>query len=494
MTRRKKINIAVAFLLFIFAVARATEANSMISLKKEVVAHIDTMQETLERTARQVWEFAEIAMEEYRSSALLADMLAEQGFVVQRGAAGMPVAFVATYGEGHPIFGILAEYDALPGLSQKAGSPGKEALVPGAAGHGCGHNIFGTASVGAAVAIKKIMAKYKLTGTLKLFGCPAEETVEGKIYMAREGIFNGLDICFDWHPGDENEVSLETSNALNNFEVMFYGHTAHAAGDPWNGCSALDAVELMNHGVNYLREHVKPTVRLHYVIPDAGLAPNVVPDYARVWYYVRGKDRTEVEDAYARVLKIAEGAALMTGTRHEVHLITGVYNYLKNREVARLLYKNLKWVGAPQFSKEEQEFAGKMQRSLGNKEEGLSTTLSTTIKPFKEPAGYWGGGSTDAADVSWITPTASLNTACCPLNIPGHSWCIVASVGSSVGFKGMLTAAKVLAASAVEVLLDSSIVKRAQAEFKEKTKDFVYKCAIPAGQKPRIKPPLTDNR
>ncbi len=489
MTRRKKIIVAAAFLLFIFAVFQAA-AKSMIFLKKEAVAHIDAMQETLERTAQQIWEFAEIAMEEYRSSALLADMLTERGFIVQRGAAGMPVAFVATYGAGRPVFGILAEYDALPGLSQKAGLPEKQALIPGAAGHGCGHNIFGTASVGAAIAIKEIMVKYKLKGTLKLFGCPAEETVEGKVYMARDGIFNGLDICFDWHPGDENDVSLASTNALNNFEVMFHGHTAHAAGDPWNGRSALDAVELMNHGVNYLREHVKPTVRLHYVIPDAGLAPNVVPDYARVWYFVRGKDRAEVEEAYTRVLKIAEGAGSMTGTKHEVHLITGVYNYLKNWEVAGLLHKNLEWVGAPRFSKEEQEFARKMQHTLGNKDEGLSAV----IKPLKEPDGYWGGGSTDAADVSWLAPTASLNTVCCPLNVPGHSWCIVASVGSSIGFKGMLTAAKVLAAAAVEVLSDASIVKRARAEFKEKTKDFVYKCAIPAGQKPRIKPCSSDSR
>lgn len=487
MAVKTRIKIAGVLILMTLSAAffcQAKGKRNVLTLKKEAVAHVDTMKESMNRAAKQIWEFAELAMGEYKSAELLAKMLEDRGFSVERGVADVPVAFVAVFGQGHPVIGILGEYDALPGLSQKAGVPEKQVIEQGAPGHGCGHNIFGVASAGAAIAVKEVMEKYKLKGTVKFFGCPAEETVEGKIYMARDGIFDGLDICLDWHPAAKNQVGLGTSNALNNFEVIFHGHTAHAAGDPWNGRSALDAVELMNHGINCLREHVKPTVRIHYVIPDGGMAPNVVPDYARGWYYVRGKDRPEVEEVYARVLKIAEGAALMTGTKHEVHVITGVYNYLKNREVAGLLYKNLKWVGPPGFSEAEQEYARSMQRFVGKKEEGLSTK----IEPFKEPEGYWGGGSTDAADVSWLAPTASLNTACSPLNIPGHSWCVVSAVGSPVGFKGMHTAAAVLSASAVELLCDPAIVNRAQAEFKEKTRDFVYKCAIPRGQKPRMKP------
>ncbi len=461
--------------------AKAVSQKRMLSLKKEALSRIDDMKETLDHAAKQIWEFAEIALQEHRSSELLARILEEQGFEVERGVAGLPTGFIAVYGQGQPVIGILGEYDALPGLSQKPGIPNQEAIKAGTPGHGCGHNIFGPASAGAAIAVKQVMERYNLKGTVKFFGCPAEETVEGKVYMARDGHFSGLDICLDWHPSSSNEVDLDTSNALNNFEVIFHGKTSHAAGDPWNGRSALDAIELMNHGINYLREHVKPTVRMHYVILDGGMAPNIVPDLARAWYYVRGKDRQEVEEVYARVLKIIDGAALMTGTSHEVRLVTGVYNYLKNKEVAKLLYKNLRWQGPPGFTDQEQDFARQMQKTCGQKEAGLNTT----IEPFKEKEGYWGGGSTDAADVSWLVPTASLNTACVPLDVPGHSWCVVSSVGSSVGLKGMLTAAKVLAAAAIEALLDPAVVKRAQAEFKEKTKGFIYKSAIPKDQKPR---------
>jgi aminobenzoyl-glutamate utilization protein B len=315
------------------------------ALKKEAFRELDRLSERLSGTARQIWEFAEIAMEEYKSSQLLAKLLEEHGFKVEFGVGGLPVAFLATYGQGRPVIGILGEYDALPGLSQQRSSVTQEPITPGAPGHGCGHNLFGAAGAGTAIAVKTIMQRHNLEGTIKFFGCPAEETVEGKTYMAREGIFSGLDICLDWHPDSKNEVSLETSNALNNFEVIFHGKTSHAAGDPWNGRSALDAVELMNHGVNCLREHVPTTARMHYVIPEAGKAPNIVPDYARV-------------------LKIAQGAALMTETTHEVHVITGVYNYLKNRLTASVLHRNLRLVGSPSFTAEEQDFARRLQRGL----------------------------------------------------------------------------------------------------------------------------------
>ena len=350
-------------------------------------------------------------------------------------------------------------------------------------GHGCGHNLLGVGGAGAALAVKAVMEKYGLTGTVKFFGCPAEETIEGKTYMARDGVFSGLDICLDWHPSDETQVSLDSSQAMNSFEVVFRGKTAHAAGDPWHGRSALDAVELMDMGINFLREHVPTSVRLHYVILDGGGAPNVVPAYARAWYYVRGKDRPEVDEIYARVLKIAQGAALMTETTHEIHFKTGVYNFLKNRTVAELLYRNLQWIKAPLYTAEEKAFARRLQKELGVKEQGLSET----IKPLEEPEKIVSGGSTDVADVSWVVPTASLDVTCFPKEIPGHHWGIVSCSGSAVGFKGMVTAAKVIAASAVEALTNGRIIAQAQKEFKEKTKGFVYRSAIPAEQKPPVK-------
>ena len=482
MSRFRRIAATLAITLTLSAVWLSGQNTQVEALKREAVGWVEANKEALDGTARSIWQYAETALLEQKSAAALSDFIERQGFSVQRGVADMPTAFVATYGSGKPVIGILGEFDALPGLSQKEGVPRKEPLVEGEPGHGCGHNLLGVTGAASAIAIKEVMQKHGLKGTLKFFGCPAEETVVGKVYMAKAGLFNDLDICFDNHPDDENAVSLDTSNALNNFEVTFRGKTAHAAGDPWDGRSALDAVELMDVGVNFLREHVRPTVRIHYVIPDAGKAPNVVPDRARAWYYVRGKDREEVEEVYARVLKIAEGAALMTETTREVYLITGVYNKLVNREVARVLHKNLEFVGPPRFTDEQQAFAREMQKYLGNKEEGISTD----IKPLEEPKGYMGGGSTDVADVSWIVPTAALGTACWPKGSPGHSWAVTTCAGSSVGLTGMHTAAKTIAAAGIETLMDPSVIEKAQAEFKEKTKGFTYKSAVPKDQKPRL--------
>jgi aminobenzoyl-glutamate utilization protein B len=452
------------------------------SLKQEAIGWVQANEEILNDASLAIWRFAELALAEYKSSEHLADMLEREGFTIERAVADMPSAFVASFGSGKPAIGILAEYDALPGLSQKPYTAHKEALEPGAPGHGCGHNLFGVGSTGAAIAIKSVMQEHGLAGTVKLFGCPAEETLLGKVYMAKAGIFDGLDICFAWHPGSRNEIRLATSSAMNNFEITFHGKTAHGAGSPWSGRSALDAVELTNIGVNFLREHVRPTVRMHYVIPDGGMAPNVVPDYARVWYFVRDEDRKGVEYLYERVLKIAEGAAAMTETTHEVYLITGVYNKIMNLVLAEILYKNLQLVGAPQFTEDEQKFAKQLQSSFGAKEEGLRTE----IEEFKEPERFMGGGSTDVGDVSWLVPTASLTTVCWPSGAPGHSWGAVTCTGSSIGLKGMAVTAKTIAAAAIEVLMDPGIVEKAQAEFKEKTEDFTYKSAVPEDQKPRL--------
>ena len=454
----------------------------MDALKKEAVAWVESNKEVMNQTARRIWEYAETALLETKSSKELADFIESRGFKVQRGVADMPTAFVASYGSGKPVIGILGEFDALPGLSQKAGVPHKEALAEGQPGHGCGHNLLGVAGASGAIALKEVMAKHDIGGTVKFFGCPAEEAIGGKVFMAKAGLFKDLDICLDWHPGSENTVSLSTSNAVNNFTVSFHGEDCPRSRDPWDGRSALDGVELMDSGVNFLREHVRPTVRIHYIISQGGKAPNVVPDYAQVYYYVRGQDRAEVDETYARVLKIAEGATLMTETKHEVDLLTAIYNKLVNREVARLLHKNLQFVGPPQFSQEDQSFAHEVQKNLGVKEEGLSTA----IKPLEEPKGFMGGGSTDVSDVSWNVPTATLGVACYPVSSPGHSWAITTCSGMTVGFKGMYRAAMTFAAAGIEALLDPKIIQTAQAEFRKVTKASPYKPALPSDKKPQL--------
>ncbi len=452
------------------------------AVKQDAFDWIDSRAELLNRTAKSIWEFAEIAYTEYKSAEYLSNILENEGFRVTRNAANIPMAFVAEYGSGSPVIGILGELDALPGLSQQAGIAEKISIDENGNGHGCGHNLLGVGSAGAAMAVKHAIQKYGITGTVKFFGCPAEETGDGKVFMAREGLFDDLDICLDWHPGTINSAILQTTTAVNDFEVIFAGKTAHAAGDPWNGRSSLDAVELMNIGVNFLREHIKPTARIHYVITDAGKAPNVVPDRASVWYFVRDIERRDVEAIYGRVLKIAEGAALMTDTEMQVDFFSGIYNYLNNRIIAEVLHKNLELVGPPQFTESEQEFARVLQRTFGKEEAGMNTE----INELKEPGSRSSGGSTDAADVSWIVPTARIRTACWPLHTPGHSWGVVTCTGSDIGFRGMRTASKVLAATALEAMLDTGFIEQARKEFQERTANFVYKSAVPEGQPPRI--------
>jgi aminobenzoyl-glutamate utilization protein B len=451
--------------------------------KKEAFAWLDAHKEELAEVNDKIGRFAEVAMEEYKSSELLASYLEENGFDVTRGVAGMPTAFVAVYGSGEPAIGILAEYDALPGLSQQP-VPYKKPVQEGKPGHGCGHNVFGTASTAAAVAVKEVMEKSNIGGTVKLFGCPAEETVVGKVFMAREGVFDGLSCCIQWHPSSVNSVSLGSSNAMNQFEVEWVGKTAHAAGDPWHGRSALDAVELTNVGLNYLREHLKPTARIHYVIKQGGGAPNVVPDYARAWYYVRDIDREDVEKDYQRVLKIIEAAAMMTETSYKVHFISGVHEMLANRKGNEVVYSNLLLVGAPEFSQEEQEFAKEIQKNLGIDEEGLKAT----IEPLRLPERSCGSGSTDVAEVSWLTPTTSLGVAFKPMGTPGHHWSAVACGQMSIGHKAVITAAKVMAASGLDFLDHPEIIKEMREEWMKRKEGKEYKSPLPPDVKPPVKP------
>ena len=451
--------------------------------KKEALAWVDAAMPELAALNDEIWRAAEVAMEEYRSAEALASYVERAGFKVERGVAGLPTAFVGIYGSGQPVIGFLAEYDALPGLSQEAVTA-KQPASEGSPGHGCGHNIFGVASVASAVAVKDAMARHNIPGTLKVFGCPAEETVEGKVFMARAGVFDGLSLCIQWHPSAENSVSLESSNALNQFEVEFFGQTAHAAGDPWHGRSALDGIELTDIGLNFLREHLQPTARLHYVILEGGGAPNVVPDHARAWYYVRDIDRESVEKDYERVLKVIDGAAKMTDTTYKIHFKSGVHETLANRAGGEVVYSNLLLVGAPAFTEEEQAFARDIQKNVGVEEKGLSTK----VKPFSLPEKSWGSGSTDVAEVSWLTPTTSLGVAFTPQGTPGHHWSAVACGGMSIGHKCLAVAAKVMAASCLDFLAQPETIQKMREEWTARKKGREYKSPLPADLQPRVVP------
>lgn len=452
-------------------------------LKKAAIAWVEANMADLTKLNDEIWQAAEVAMKEYLSAEALASYIEKNGFKVERGVAGLPTAFVGVYGSGDPVIGFLAEYDALPGLSQEATSVQKP-VREGDPGHGCGHNVFGVASVAAAVATKEAMEKGGLKGTLKIFGCPAEETVEGKVFMAREGVFNGLACCIQWHPSDDNNVSLGSSNALNQFEVEFFGRTAHSAGDPWHGRSALDAVELADIGLNFLREHLQPTARIHYVILDGGGAPNVVPAYARAWYYVRDIDRESVEKDYERVLKVIDGAAMMTETTYKIRFKSGVHEVLPNRAGNEVVFSNLLLVGPPPFSEEEQAFAKEIQKSVGVEPKGLSAK----IEPFALPERSWGSGSTDVAEVSWLAPTTSLGIAFKPLGTPGHHWSAVACAGMSIGHKALAVAAKVMAASCLDFLAQPQTIQKMREEWTAKKKGREYKSPLPVDLAPRVVP------
>jgi aminobenzoyl-glutamate utilization protein B len=432
--------------------------------------------------ARDLWTLAETALKEERSARRLSDVLAAEGFSVESGVAGLPTAFVASWGEGRPIIGVLAEYDALPGVGNAAvpeRSPREDGVT---AGHGCGHNLFGAASVVGAIAVKRAMEKRGLAGTIRLYGSPAEETVVGKVYMARGGLFDDLDAAIDWHPGTETGTQNQPGRAMNSFTVEYFGQAAHASRDPWNGRSALDAVELMDYGVNLMREHVEPTARIHYVIPSGGDAPNVVPEYARVWYYVRDVNRETVQGYYDRILKIAEGAALATGTTHKVTLITGVHECLLNRPLQEAVQANLELVGGPEFTKEEQEFAHRLQRNLGVEEKGYVGE----VLPLEDEVQPVEGGSTDVCEVSYIAPEVGFRVTTAAAGIPWHSWATTACHGTSAGLKGAIVASKVIALTGIDLLTDAELLAAARADFLEGTGGQPYRSPIPADQPPPL--------
>lgn len=470
---------ALAVLLVVVLGAPAG-AQAPAAARQAVLAETDRLAGDIARVASTLWTYSELALKETRSAALLADLLEREGFRVERGVAGMPTAFVATVGTGKPIVGILAEYDALPGIGNAA-VPRRQPREDGVtSGQGCGHDLFGAGSVGAAVALKRVMETQKLPGTLRLYGTPAEETGVGKIYMARDGLFDDLDAALEWHPGQDNEVVNAPNQALNNFTIEFSGQPAHAAFDPWNGRSALDAAELFAHGLNLMREHVKPTARIHYVFTSAGEAPNVVPSAAAVWGFVRDMDRASVEAHYAWILKIAEGAALATGTTHKATLTSGLHEYLFNRPLQEAMQRNLEAAGAPAFGEAEQQFARELQRSLGLPEKGLDTSVEPLAAGLAEPE----GGSTDVSDVSHITPTVGLSVATAGIGLPWHSWATAASHGIPGASKAAITAARVMALTGVDLLTTPGLVARARADFLERTGGRKYRSPLAPGQKP----------
>lgn len=466
-------------LLLVLNISTAQE-NKFIPVNKQTVLNSILQQEKdLIGISDQVWGAAEIAMKEYQSAKVLSDYAEKKGFKVTRNVADIPTAFIAEYGSGKPIIGILGEFDALPGLSQKA-IPYKEALKADAAGHGCGHNMFGTASLGAAVAIKELIAAGKLKGTIRFYGTPAEEDLAGKVYMARAGVFNDLDVCLDWHPDYENKANMQSSQAIVSYTVHFKGKSAHAAADPWNGKSALDAAELFNIGMNFMREHVKPSVRIHYVYKQAGNVPNVIPDVASVWLWIRDSKRSGVAEVEERMKEVAKGAAQMTRTQVEFQMENGLYELLVNETGAKALHKNMQLVGPIVYTEQEKSFADKIMKEYGNEVLGIDGT----VKPLETTKADPPGGSTDVGDVSYIVPEITLNATTAPYKSPWHSWVVVACGGMSIGHKGMLFAAKSLGTTMVDLFENESLRKEIRAEFEKKKGNEVWKAMLPDGPPP----------
>jgi len=456
------------------AIPWLSQAASPSPAKRAAVASVTAHSDDLISLSDKIWEYAETALREHKSSKLLADYAEQQGFTVTRGVSGMPTAFIARYGRGKPVIGIMGEYDALPGVSQKA-SAEKSPLVEGAAGHGCGHNLFGAGSLGAALAIKEQLAAGKLKGTIIFYGTPAEEAVGGKTYMARDGLFNEADVMLAWHPGDESAADMVTSQAMVDVMVEFKGEAAHAAADPWNGRSALDGALAFAQGVEMMREHMKLSSRVHYVISNGGDVPNIVPEHAAVWIWARDEKRTEVEALLARIRKIAEGAALMTNTHSNVRVQGGSWELLVNETGERLLDGNLRWLGTPQYTPEEIAFAKSIQRATNVPEVGLERRIVPANEQKVE------GGSTDVGDVSWVVPTLHLTVVTSPKDAPWHAWPVVATAGMSIGHKGMITASQTLAATMVDLYEKPQLLRDIRAEFEKKRGNVVYKAWLPDG-------------
>ncbi|NND80143.1 MAG: amidohydrolase [Maribacter sp.] len=427
-----------------------------------VLNNLDAKSESYGEIAQTIWDLAEMGYQEEKSAALLQKTLADAGFIINKGLASIPTAFIAEYGSGSPIIGIMGEYDALPGLSQQAVPEKKSAGK--AAGHACGHHLFGTASAAAAIAAKEWMKTNNTKGTLRFYGTPAEEGGGAKVYMSREGLFDDVDVALHWHPSSQNAASAAAALSNISAKFRFYGVSAHAAGAPERGRSSLDGIEAMNNMVNLMREHIPQETRIHYVITDGGKAPNVVPDFAEVYYYARHNRRDVVKSIFDRIVKAAEGAALGTGTTMDYEIVNGVYELLPNLTLQKVVHDNLTQVGGVEYSAEEKSFADKIAISLG--QESANLAKAKNVQPYKETARAY--GSTDVGDVSFVVPTVGFGTATWVPGTSAHSWQAVAAGGTSIGNKGMMVAAKTLALTAINLFQDSELVQKAKEEFQER--------------------------
>jgi aminobenzoyl-glutamate utilization protein B len=442
----------------------------------EVLKKLDSKADFYGDIARQIWSNPELGYLETNSSALLQKTLADAGFKVSAGVAEIPTAFVAEDGSGKPVIGIMAEFDALPGVSQEA-SPFRKPIVEGGAGHACGHHLFGAASVASGIAVMDWMKENNIKGTLRVYGTPAEEGGGGKVYIARAGLIKDVDVMMHWHPGSQNAAGATSSLANISTKFRFYGEASHAAAAPERGKSALDAVEAMNFMVNLMREHVPMETRMHYVITRGGEAPNVVPAFAESYHYVRHPNALVVQEIFERMVKAAEGAALGTQTRMEYEVINGVYNLLPNETLARIMHKNLETIGGVNYTPEERKFA-----------EDIIKTYPAGVKSTPEDAGKitpfivsetGGGGSTDVGDISWLVPTVGLGTATWVPGTSAHTWQAVAAGGMSIGQKGMMVAAKTLTLTAMDIFKDPSVTGKALEELNRRRGDgFVYEALV----------------
>jgi len=435
---------------------------------KTFMEAIDSKSSKYSEIAQTIWNYAEMGYQEKKSSALLQKTLADEGFMIKKGIAEIPTAFSASFGTDGPVIAILGEYDALPGLSQK-NVPYKISNNT-RAGHGCGHHLFGTASAAAAIAIKNYLQKTGKAGTVKFFGCPAEEGGSGKVYMTRAGLFDDANVALHWHPNNKNAANPGAALANKSAKFRFYGVSSHAAAAPEQGRSALDAVESMNFMVNMMREHMPSSARIHYVITRGGEAPNVVPDFAEVYYYARHEQRDVVIEIFDRIVNTAKGAALGTGTTMDFEMIGGTHELLPNDVLQKLMYKSLTEINGFSYNNEEKGFAEKISKTL---EKPLNMKYVNGVEPYDPNALPM--GSTDVGDVSFMVPTAGMSAATWVPGTPAHSWQAVASGGTSIGNKGMVVAAKTLALTALKLIDDPKIIEKAHTEFIQKRgKDFKY--------------------
>ena len=465
--------------MILFVSITSFAQKGMSKNKKALLTSVEKHKNELIKISDEIWGLAETAFEETKSAEILASYAEKNGFTVERGVAEMPTAFVATYGSGSPVISVLGEFDALPGISQKA-TPTKSPLKEGAAGHGCGHNLFGAGSLGAAIAIKELIQAGKIKGTVKFLGTPSEEKFFGKIWMVNAGLWDDVDVNISWHPSAETKADVQSSLALVDFKVEFFGQAAHASADPWNGRSASDALELYASGINYYREHVRPSVRMHYHIQDGGQVVNVVPDYSRIWVRVRDTKRSGMMPVYERVQEMAKGAAILANVDYKISLISGIYEVLVNREGGEIMQKNLELLGPIEYTDDEIAFGKKIQEITKKEQVGMDSAINPLLDTKENP----GGGSTDVGDVSWNVANINLGVTTAPKDTPWHSWAVVACGGMSIGHKGMLYSSKAMSMTMLDLFENPVLVNKVKAEYKERKGNEVYKAIIPEGPPP----------